>query len=409
MIPQYIDNNQRYGLKHDYKAIDKLFNSLKTPNDLFSPLTLPRDENLHWHVLLSERSTGKTTQLLLYALCMFWYEKTNFGVGTRCEYIRQSKEMLAPKNTADLYNTILDFHYVEKLTENRYNTIIYKAKRWYLAKINNETNEIEEILDDCICCMNSIDQTFVIKSTYNSPYGDFILVDEFISKTYQPNEFVNLCQLISTIRRDRMSVNIYMVANTITPYSKYFTEMNLEKIIHKLKPSDRVIAKTPLNMVVFIEWIKTKKSISEKIRSNNIQYFGFENGGMNSIIGGNWEVKNFPHLPQQTETEERVLLSADFFIKTVGQTLQLELWQSDVMGLYVFAHEFTKEIKKQTATIYTVDNTNNKYKFYGKGYRKVDRILWMLKDRNKWLYSTNEVGLQVENYLKECKLYELEI
>ena len=42
---------------------------------------------------------------------------------------------------------------------------------------------------------------------------------------------------------------------------------------------------------------------------------------------------------------------------------------------------------------------NQLYKF---GYTKVDKKIWELYDRNKWYYTTNDVGFSVESYVNRA-------
>ena len=57
-----------------------------------------------------------------------------------------------------------------------------------------------------------------------------VVLDEFISRNYLPDEFIIFQNLLSTIIRDRDDVIILMLGNTINKYCPYFGEMGLDKV-----------------------------------------------------------------------------------------------------------------------------------------------------------------------------------
>ena len=64
---EYHENDKKKGIKYDFSLIRKEFKKLKIPKDVYNPLTIP----LEWskfNVLLSPRSKGKTTNILLLGL-----------------------------------------------------------------------------------------------------------------------------------------------------------------------------------------------------------------------------------------------------------------------------------------------------------------------------------------------------
>ena len=68
------------------KKTEKLFKSLKIPNNVFNPLQenpKPGD----WNIILSIRGLGKTTSMLLLGMCDNWEN------GTEIQYIRQYDDM----------------------------------------------------------------------------------------------------------------------------------------------------------------------------------------------------------------------------------------------------------------------------------------------------------------------------
>ena len=123
---KYIDNDKQKGILHDWKKIRKKFKSLRVPEECYNPLTLPLNKSV-WHLILSERSKGKTTNLILFGMCMHVVD------GTTIEYIRQSKTQIAPMKSEKLFETILKYDYISKITDDKYNSCVLKIENGIFA------------------------------------------------------------------------------------------------------------------------------------------------------------------------------------------------------------------------------------------------------------------------------------
>ena len=67
---KYIENNEQFGIDYDFKRIRKKFKSLGIPSDVWTPEHIPT--HCFWSAIMSERSLGKTTNCLLWGMCMNW-------------------------------------------------------------------------------------------------------------------------------------------------------------------------------------------------------------------------------------------------------------------------------------------------------------------------------------------------
>ena len=122
--------------KMNIKEINKVYRKLGVPDEFFNPTEMPLNAEIGHYVLLSERSTGKTTNVLLWSLC------ANKVDGITPVYVRHTHDSIAPKNLNKLVNVIVDYGYVEKLTDGVYNTLVYRAGEWRYA-----TEKDGEIVD----------------------------------------------------------------------------------------------------------------------------------------------------------------------------------------------------------------------------------------------------------------------
>ena len=108
---EYIDNKHKLGIKYDWNLISKEYRRLKCPKEYNNPLTNGIDK-AHIHLLVSERSTGKTTNLLLVGIIMYYL------YGTTTEYIRSNDKMITYQKTKNLFDVILEYDYISKITNS---------------------------------------------------------------------------------------------------------------------------------------------------------------------------------------------------------------------------------------------------------------------------------------------------
>lgn len=106
-------------------------------------------------------------------------------------------------------------------------------------------------------CMLSIDNAENYKSSYNAPYGDLIIFDEFIGKYYYRNEFVRFNDLLKTIIRDRQSPIIVLLANTIDKNSQYFNELEIYNTVQNMKQGDSEIITSERGTNIYVEILES--------------------------------------------------------------------------------------------------------------------------------------------------------
>ena len=84
----------------EYKEAIKLYKSLHCPADTLNIIgdILPYEKA--WNMILSPRSRGKTTNLILWGMCL------NAVCGTQIQYIRQRDSQLVPKPVSYTHLTL---------------------------------------------------------------------------------------------------------------------------------------------------------------------------------------------------------------------------------------------------------------------------------------------------------------
>lgn len=373
-------------MKIEWGKVYKEYKKLGVPKEYYNPCNIPFNNN-SWFALFSERSIGKTTNCILLGLVL------NKLYGIQVQYIRETSDMLAPKNMNQLCAVIQNEGYISKLTNNEYNTITYHARKWKYAYFDYELNKVTKTSDVIISCL-SISENFIYKSSYNAPYGDFIIFDECVSKYWYANEFIDLCDLIKTIGRDREDIKIILLANTIDPYAPILDEIEAQSIVENMDIGQSEEYLTEIGTPVYIELCGNSNPKRKEI---NKLFYGFKNPRLKSITGGAWAMSNYPH---NCFTNYSVIDRSHFIRCNNHILVQLELCKCEEVGMFVNVHKATRF--KERDVVWTTGIINTPNERYMLGYTKFDKFLVELKNKNLWFYSSNMIGTLIQTYFRTC-------
>ena len=388
---KYINNDIQCGIEYDWRKVKDEFRKLNIPKDVYSPMHLPFDK-AKYNVLLSERSRGKTTNILLLGMCMHKL------YGTTIEYIRKKEDQITKKITINLFTTILEYDYIEKLTDGKYNSIWYNARRWYYCLVDEDGNVIEKAPTHFMS-MLSIDRNETYKSGYNAPRGDFIVYDEFISKYYYADEFLYFTDLLKTIIRDRLSPIIFMLSNMIDKNSEYLDELMISEQVMLMSVGDSSLITTKKGTNIYVELLEmSKKTITPRRQLSNKLYFGFDNPKLINITGGDWVVENYPHIPKKIEYDSII---NNIFIKFSSNFIRLEVVKYNDQ-FFVFCTKFTSVIYDDSI-ILTLEPPDKSNEIYGLGRGKVFKFIWGLYDDKRFRYQSNTIGAWIDKYVYQYK------
>ena len=367
------------GNKIKYYSLDKI-------------LTYGADYNL----IYGERSNGKTTAVLDYAL----RDYIASGYKNQLAIIRRWEEDFKGKNGSQLFDGIISLGWIEKYTKGKYNSIMFLSQRWYLCKYDKEGKKIYQTEEPFAFAFSIASEEHVKSTAY--PNIKTILFDEFITRGYYlPDEFVKFTGLVSTIVRLRTDLKIFMCGNTVNKYCPYFAEMGLNNI--------RRQARGTIDLYSYGEGEETLKVAVEysdfdgKQKKSN-KYFAFNNPKLNMIKHGEWEIALYPHLPVKYTKQD---IKYIYFIKFNEDTLQCEIIYSKVnKSLFTYIHRKTTPIKEDTKNLVFQVDTDSRFNYRRKITKPYDDLGKRIYDfylKDKVFYQDNELGEIVRNYLLWCK------
>lgn len=394
---KYILNKEEYGIEYDWKKIRKEYRKLECPDDVYDPTTAPL-ETAKYFMENSERNVGKTTNWLLIGMVM------HEMYGTIIQYIRQTENMIVPKQLKNLFDTILTYDYVSKVTNGRWNSVLYHARRYYYCNVDEESGSVVEKATDHFMFCASIDKAMDLKSSYNAPYGDLIIWDECIGKVYYPNEFVSFCDLVKTIIRGRRSPIIVLLANTINPHSMLYNELEIYDEVQLMHVGEHKLIETSKGTKIYVEWIGVKQE--KKLKNNIINqlFFGFKNPLLGSITGDDWAIKPYQHIPELPQNDEKAyanIVSRRLYLYYNNKYVRLDIINHYELGLCIYAHWATKTYS-DSVILTTVDRFDNRY-YYKLGPGDLRKFIERCFNENRIYYATNDIGSFVDAYMSYIK------
>lgn len=394
---KYYFNSEVYGQVYDWNKIFKLFDSLNVPDTVWKP----KREMLKskYGVLLSSRSIGKTSNILLLGLC----QRAIYN--TQIVYTRATELEFTPteaKKLVDVINSYDEGRYIKQLTKGRYNALVYKARAFYYALLNDNGDIVEKEADEAIRVL-TIDRAESYKSVLNMPRGDFFVFDEFVRSRYAPDEFVRFCDLFKTVARERLSPVIFMLANTISTTSPYYSELEIKPYIRKMKVGEKLNITTEGGTKIYIELCSIPKKAQEKRAFFNSFFMGFQNPKLGAITGGQlWALPNVPHIYRREDEDKPEYIIRNLYINSNGDFLRVDILRDNRSGIH--AEVVPGGLIKDDAIILTLEPPSDPRELYLLGGRrlKIRRILLDLISEGKVLFSTNEEGSVFKSFINRA-------
>lgn len=390
---KYINNEPSQGIAYDWKKIMNFYKKLKVPAEYDYSDILPLDHGYKWHLLLSTKSVGKTTQLLLIGLIMYRL------YGTVIQIVRHHMDNATYYDRLfTLINTFDSGRYVKAIFGEECE-IGYYSKFFYVYT-RSETGKRERLYNSPVAVALGADECYNLCSKYDAPTGDLIILDECFTNRNSPEEFVNFINLHKTIVRERMSDKIFVLGNTYDANNIWFRQLTISRQVRKLKQGDCQVLQTTDGMPIYTYYLSPRSP--EKRKLFNKAHYGFGNPQLNAITGdGAWNSRIYPYV---TRLANRKFLFRGLFFK-IYDDLYLECeYVSCDLGYYYFIHQCRQSSAKMSNMVYTnrfLEDTNEIIF----GNDKLSQSIVNAVKTKHIVFSDNEAGNMFEKFLSEYGIF----
>ena len=356
-----------------------------------------------YYVIIGERSNGKTYSPLLRALVKY------FEYGEEIAIVRRYDEDFRGKRAQTLFKNHIENNVISMLSDGKWDSVVYYQSQWWFTKTTyHENKETGQQIRETIRSEKPFAYAFSLgawehdkSSAY--PLVTTILFDEFLTRGYYlPDEFIIWLNVVSTIKRKRTNMEIFMCGNTINKSSPYFNEMGLNKVKNQQKGTIDIYSYGDTNLHVAVAFSDAPVRVKE-----SDEYFAFDNPRLNMITGKSdaWEIGVYPHLPMKYKPKNIIY---QYFIKYEGEILHCEIihvydeeHKCNVMFTYI--HRKTTEIKDENKYLVYQTEFDTRWNYrrrITKPTNDTEKKILSFYTREKVFYQDNSVGEIVNNYIK---------
>lgn len=308
------------------------------------------------NLIVGQRSNGKTYGVLKYFLQE--YKRLN----RRFVYVRRWHDDVKASLAGQLFEPLAEE--VEKLFGEGFSVYYFRGCFYLVNDKGKKVDTVGYVID-----------LSTAHHTKSVPYVDvkYILFDEFIQMSGDerllPNELQKWDNVLSTIIRQKTDVVIFLVANTVSKFSPYFSHYGFD--INKCEQGTITTKEFPTDngiLRISLEYCSYSEVIGKKVSKYTVSKM---------IKTGQWEIPETDDIP--TSIGERVKEKLLFTIYdpeakvTIGCYVRRSLWE----------------------TIETEPNTGL---MYAKSHVREFLVLHMTEKRSKYHHLSNCKSLDYNTY-----------
>ncbi len=272
---------------------------------------LKADGGCTFNILLGQKGNGKSYAVKDYILQIAFNERDPFsGDPVECYQFAYFRRWDIELKAADIEQYFTDFienddgrRRIEEITDGEYSTISVYQKKIYFANVDEDTGKV--IRGKHIGYVFSLARSSKYASLSYPKIGVGVFEEFITDEGYQPKEPSTFVRLLSTIFRHR-SPKIFMIGNTLSRESPYFSEFQLINVPRQKQGT------------IDVYYYRTEDGEIIKIAVENCGTIDVENKFIigrhqKMITTGQWESEEQPHLPEPLNHYKIVHV---FFIET---------------------------------------------------------------------------------------------
>lgn len=382
-----------------------------------------------------KKSNGKSTKIQMVMLICFWL------YGYESVLLRLYDEDFKQGRAEKMFNGV-PASFINFLTKGEFDCIKYKFGAWYFGRYDENSKKADKIvtMEKAFCYRIHIVNC---GSSFQIPNAYIYFFDEFIRKDSMravPHEFVEFMTVLSTLKRRKTNVQVFMAGNTVNFYSPYFIGFHINKMIrHQPQGTIKIMPINSRGGTIACEYCKSP----EEEDKDSDRYFT-EDSQTAMITEGAWQLDEYPKLPFEynhrdidltfyiifNEMEMRIDLISKSIYFVLEEGLEkivpkptdkdkkhnqwlidngmedqiIPVYSKDVTCLYCRFLESYETIDFNEDIIYQED-ADPRPNIFGNIYaitQDWQKIIYTMVRTRKIFYDSNEAGDLLEAYLKRC-------
>lgn len=355
------------------------------------------DLDTSYKMIVGERSNGKTFQILLYAMCCYFWS------GACLVYGRRNDNQITGANGSLLYqNFNLSFpDIIKTLSDGKYNYIYHYGSKWFPAMLDKDTGKVSKAFEPM-----TYGYATSLPDKYKGgqyPNVALIMYDEFIPIDgigLGAMEYPRFMDMISTIFRDykRKDAYVYMSANTVNWDSPFFEEFGLGNV-REMKQGTIQQYSYGQETSLALEYCYSDK---DETSEEGDRFFAFDNPYVRMIKYGEFATCDYPHLPMPYKKKD---VRFTYYIKYRGYILEAEIIRLE-NNYFTYIHQRTWPVDRKTDLVFSddIEQTGMNWRRYiTDPIDNLGRDILDFFNNNRVYYQNNTVGSTVSNYIVWCR------
>ena len=354
-----------------------------------------------FNLIFGERSNGKTTAALLKVITDY----TN-GLGNGL-YVRQMDMDIKGQRGNNVMSSLRyggadkTVNLISIVSDNKYDQVKYFSRAWYLGTSQSDDTVLWE--KEPFCYAVALTNTKHDKSA-TPPRIKNVVFDEFIpiDGRYIADETVMFRQMLSTAIRDVDTVQVFLLANSISWNSPYFEMFEASKIVRQMELGETVqltLKGATAETKVALEYCASTGGKKSDV------YFTFADASTAMITSGKFAVPEYPKCPHH------------FTAKNVKATYWFELPNDEVIrarlmrvgrDMFVFVDGVERNVFESIADehrdlFYSLDFSGKRNHYISPLQRYADSRTHYLVDAfatSRMFFATNELGEDLNYFVR---------
>lgn len=344
-----------------------------------------------YNLIYGERGNGKT-----FAICHLILQ-AYLEEGLPSAYVRRLDEMIKQGNLETLFSDPNHLKYIEEKSGGKWNFVKYQFHGFYLQKRDPKTNVLlsKDIQPFC--------RTYALSTSETTKGADrgkvkYVFFDEFITRQfYLTNEIVLYESTLESIIRKRPGVKIFMVANTVNKHCPYFRHMGLTNVKNQEQGTIDIYLLGKKQTKIACEYTRNNDDAASQVAE---EYYCFGNPQIEMIKSGAWEFDIYRTIPVGLGKQTPELT---FFIEFDDTITAGRLYIYKDNPIICFTPKTTPIKDRENSIIYgeDIDSGSPLHQIeLARTPTRAQEVILDLFKQHKTYFATNDVGENVQNWLK---------